>query len=373
MHIIVLPASGIEGTDYRKIEADIDSPSARLGHTASVIDDQIYIYGGSDTIGGAPISENGVVWVFDTTSNKWSKIVPDAQSVTPKDRMHHASVATDRPRKPFRRTDEGTAPQAPLDPARADILPEPEAANTYGTFIIHGGAGHAQSYTDMYTFDIAARTWSELQTPPVPAGSTPSPTLAMVGQRLYTFSAGQTLYMDLGKATFSDKGGQGELGVTPLGPWTALPIDVEGHKSGPAERNGAALIPVTTGQGRNYLILIGGGPPSGLQSTSTAAESLQDIWVLQLKPEGMTAASFKDAARMAIGATTRENRWSECKYYGPNDVLVQEGQAGRGVGDRIGSAVSRDPEVDGNTILLWGGHGSDDKIRGDGLLITISI
>jgi len=373
MHIVVLPASGLEGTDYRKIEADTNSPSSRFGHTASVIDDQIYVHGGCDTIGGAPISENGIVWVYDTTFNKWSRIVPDNQSATPTDRVHHASVATDHPQKPFRRTDEGTAPQAPLDPSRADILPEPEPANTYGTFIIYGGAGDTQSNTDMYTFDIATKTWSELQNPPVPAGSTPSPTLAMVGQRLYTFSAGQTHYMDLGKATFSDKGGQGELGVMPLGPWTALPVDVEGHESGPAERNGAALIPVTTGQGRNYLVLIGGDASSGLEGASTAAEPLQDIWVLQLKPEGMTAASFKDATRMAIGTTTRENRWSECKYYGPKDVLVQEGQTGRGIGDRCGFAVSRDPEIDGNSILLWGGRSSNGNICGDGLLITISI
>jgi len=95
--------------------------------------------------------------------------------------------------------------------------------------------------------------------------------------------------------------------------------------------------------------------------------------VLQLKPEGMTAASFKDAARMAVGASTRENRWSECKYYDPNDVLIQEGQAGRGVGDRSGFAVSRDSEVDGNTVLVWGGQSSAGKICGDGLLVTISI
>lgn len=127
---------------------------------------------------------------------------------------------------------------------------------------------------------------------------------------------------------------------------------------------GAAMIPVTTGQGRQYLLLLGG------QSKSPAQVN-EDIWTLQLKPEGMTAASFKDAARQAISKDTGESEWSEAKYYDSSGKLVQESQAGRGIGNRVGFAAARGTEVDGASIVLWGGSDGDGNVRDDGLMITV--
>jgi len=373
MHIIVLPAAGLEATDYRKIKSDSNAPPARCAHTAAVIDDQIYVYGGRNGLKGEVLNEDGVVWVFDTISNRWSKLESSGLPLQPNSRSHHASVATDHPRDAARRTDDGTMPQQPPDPARGDILPEPEAATTYGTLIVYGGLGADGSpLNDLHAFDIASRTWSTLQNPPVTSTPAQSPILAMVAQRLYTYTNGQTFFMDLAKTTFSDKGGDGDLGLSELGPWSPLPGDMSLPKSGPGERTGAAFVPVTTGQGRHYLLLIGGDIPSKSEDVAPS-EWRQDIWVHQLKPEGMTAASFKDAARMAFGANTRENHWSEVRYYNPEGVMIQEGQPNRGIGERRGFAVARGTEVDGGSVLVWGGQGDDGKIRGDGLLVTIDI
>ena len=123
------------------------------------------------------------------------------------------------------------------------------------------------------------------------------------------------------------------------------------------------MIQVTTGQGRNYLLLIGGQSQSG--------ETLEDIWSLQLKPEGMTAASFKDAARVAIKKETNEASWDEVKYLDENGVLIQEGQPGRSIGPRKGLAAAKGTEVDGASVIVWGGVGWDGKVRGDGLMITV--
>ena len=140
MHVVILPASGIEGSDYKVIPASDKAPAARFGHSAAVIEDQIYIYGGSSDLSTAmPRDESGAIWVFDTRSTQWTKLTPAKDSAPPPARLAHAAVTTRHPHKPFRRTDEGLMPQVDADPARADILPEPEKASEFGTLIVHGG------------------------------------------------------------------------------------------------------------------------------------------------------------------------------------------------------------------------------------------
>ena len=92
---------------------------------------------------------------------------------------------------------------------------------------------------------------------------------------------------------------------------------------------------------------------------------------LQLKPEGMTAASFKDAARMAIKKSTAEEEWAEVKYYDAEGVMLQEGQEKRGIGGRGGFAAAKGTEIDGCSVLVWGGVGPDGRTHGDGLMITV--
>lgn len=82
----------------------------------------------------------------------------------------------------------------------------------------------------------------------------------------------------------------------------------------------------------------------------------EDIWALQLKPEGMTAASFKDAARMAIKKDTNEAQWAELKYLNADGVMIQEGQQGRGIGPRRACAAAKELDVDGASLIVWGGE-----------------
>ena len=139
--------------------------------------------------------------------------------------------------------------------------------------------------------------WAKLPEPPPPISTSPS--MSFIYHKLYTFSAGQTSFLDLDPSSFNDQSCKSELGLAPLKPWSSLPpTSSDPEKIYPGERTGASMIPVTTGQGRKYLLLIGG--------QSCAGETLEDIWALQLKPEGMTAASLKDAARQAIRIDTNE-------------------------------------------------------------------
>ncbi|OTA38494.1 hypothetical protein BTJ68_01725 [Hortaea werneckii EXF-2000] len=315
MHVIILPASGVESTDYRRIEATENAPPRRWGHSAAVVDDRIYVFGGSGQDDGEPIDEQGRMWVFNTATNAWYALDPHPESKRPEPRSQHASAASEHPQPTQRPTGEGVAPQMPIDPAKE--VPEPPAPDTYGTIIVQGGkAKSGEQLHDIWAFDISSRTWAELP-------SLPSP---MSG------SSSLTSYMDLTPGTFDDRAGEGELGLTPLGPWCKFSSSAtsdEEEPSHPGDREGATLVPVTTGQGRNYLLLLGGQTPLG--------EPLEDIWALQLKPEGMTAASFKDAARQAIRKDTGEMVWEEVKYYDSEGGDDPGESAGEGHGAEEGN------------------------------------
>ncbi|GAB7348841.1 hypothetical protein MBLNU459_g7550t1 [Dothideomycetes sp. NU459] len=377
MHILILPSSGVETTDYQNIPPSSTSPPPRSGHSASVVDDQIYIFGGVS--GASPeslIEEKGRVWVFDTVSSSWSSLDPSQTKDVPSATAYHAAIATEQPRRTQESTLDGTAPQLDPDPARH--VPEPEPSNTYGTLLVYAGI-LANHNSELWAFDIRTRIWSQMQHPPLASPSLPtSPSIAMVENRLYTYSSAETHYLDLDmhSASSSAQSSLGGLGPSPLGPWSRISTTIpapsassstNGSSPGPGVRSGAALIPVTTGQGRNYLLLVGGEA----LPTEAGSGAVGEIWGLQLKPEGMSAASWKDAARTAIGKETAEARWAEVRYYDGDGRIVQEGQAGRGIGARKGFAGCRSAEVDGGAVVVWGGIGAHGKILDDGVLVSV--
>lgn len=304
-----------------------------------------------------------MVGVYDTTLDKWTHLDPPENSSRPDPRASHASVASEHPRPATQKPNEDILPQQPPDPETT--MPEIPDANSYGTLIIQGGrAKSGNNLVDMWSFDISSRRWAEL--PDLPGVSTPSPSLSLLDQRLYAFSAGQTSFLDLTKDSYDDIYGRAELGIAPLRPWQSLPATSSApEKNHPGERTEASMIPVTTGQGRNYLLLNGG--------KSQSSEPLEDVWVQQLKPEGMTAASFLEAARIFIKKNTNDAEWEEVKYHNADGVMIQEGQPGRGIGLREGFAAAAYTEVDGASVLAWGGLSADDKPRGDGLMITVDV
>ncbi|KAK5137526.1 hypothetical protein LTR08_008506 [Meristemomyces frigidus] len=361
LHIVILPSSGVDGADYTKVTATSTAPPKRWRHSAAVVDARIYFFGGSGQHDGEPLDEQGRVWIFDTATNGWSHLDPPAQGKKPDPRTQHASLASEHPQPIQHRTDEGLAPQRDVDSAK--MVPEPPAGDSYGTLIIAGGKSKSgQLLNDMWTFDIPSRTWAEL--PELPPPTTAAPSLAMVEKRVYAFSQGQTSFLDLSQSSFDDRAGEGELGIAPLGPWSTMPPAAGSPElAHPSDRTGASLVPVTTGQGRNYLLLIGG--------VSSAGEVLEDIWALQLRPEGMTAASFKDAARQVVKKSTGERMWAEVRYYDVDGKLVQEGQAGRGVGKREGLAAAREAEVDGGSVVVWGGIGAGGRMGGGGVMVSV--
>ncbi|TKA76465.1 hypothetical protein B0A49_02229 [Cryomyces minteri] len=369
MHIIVLPSSGVTEADYQRVTARPSTsggpvPSPRSGHSAAVLDDRIYIYGGAS-------NEDGRVWVFDTEFNIWSCLDPDddIDIPTPGPRQGHSSVTNENPRTVIQPTDHDTLPQQPPDPAK--YVPEPPAPDSYGTVIISGGRRQDDTEADdVWIFDIRSRTWSELPRPssssarqssrgkPRSRGST---TLAIVGDRLYQYNGeeGHVARLELDKDTLSQRSENRGFSTATHGEWQYTTW--EGSK-GPPPRSGAAFIPVTTGQGREYLLLFGG---------DFDGKNYSDVWTLQLKPGNMTAASVKDATRQAIKKHTAEATWAEVRYYNAEGKMVQENQQ-RGIGSRSQFAAARGTEVDGASVVVWGGNDpANRRVVGDGLMITV--
>lgn len=143
-------------------------------------------------------------------------------------------------------------------------------------------------------------------------------------------------------------------GPTPLSPWSTLPSSTTSTPDQPTSNASTSLLPITTGQGRNYLLQI-------LPSTLTT---------LQLPSSSSTAASLKDRARDAISKKNATYDWAEVRYFNEQGVMVQEGQNGRGIGGREGFAATKVKEIDGGCVFVWGGV-VDGKVRGDGLMIEV--
>ena len=76
MHVVILPSGGVLEADYKSIaprpsQKGGELPAPRKGHSAVIVGDEIYIFGGQ-LAAKAKEETAGRVWVFDTISAKWS-------------------------------------------------------------------------------------------------------------------------------------------------------------------------------------------------------------------------------------------------------------------------------------------------------------
>lgn len=360
MHIITIPSSGVAEADYQVISGkDVNAPSPRFGHTATVISDRIFIFGGRGGNAKEFLQENGRVWIFNTTFNAWSHIDPAEGSPHPKARSYHASAATEHPLTVKSGTDvEFTGSDDSQD---------------HGSIFIHGGCSASRRMADVWMFDVAARFWSKL--PDAPGAPRGGPGLAFSRDRLYRFGGfdgekelgGQIDYLQMAKATFDNKGGRGELAlVLRSGKWET--IDVKEGDQAPGNRSVAGLHTVTTGQGRNYLILLLGERSPSSNGHDGAGQFWDDVWSYQLRPDGMTAASFKDAARQLVGAKTSEGSWAPVRI---PDATMENGKLDH-PGPR-GWFASAQADMDKASIVLWGGLNSENQRQGDGWILTFDV
>ncbi|KAJ4339000.1 hypothetical protein N0V95_007893 [Ascochyta clinopodiicola] len=372
MHIIILPSSGVLDADYTSKPAQPtngldDVPGPRKGHTAVVIGDTIYIFGGE---GEGISNENGRIWAYHTVSSTWSYLDPAPGTTAPGQRVGHTSASSDFPAAKTV-TYQERAPQQPADPSKN--VPEPPVDDTWGTIFVVGGrdVSSGQLANDALAFDLKTRSWSNIPSPPGQPREGAS--LALAGSRLYrfggkgveTFASGALEYLDVAPVFTHAEGG-----TTPLtSGWAWQEVSHTDSKdlSVPQARSNAGLVEVTTGQGRHYLVAIGG--------EGEDARQLDDIWTFQLPPEHATAAATKDAIRSTMKRDTHEATWAEVLYNYVDTKGEEEkeipGESKRGLGERGQFGIARGTEVDGATCVVWGGVDSGGNVLGDGWMVTV--
>ena len=146
------------------------------------------------------------------------------------------------------------------------------------------------------------------------------------------------------------------------GSWISVDASLAGNRSV------TGLHPVTTGQGRNYLLLLLGESDPSSSGHDAAGQFWDDVWSFQLQPENMTAASLKDATRRLVGAKTGEYSWAE--------VDIPEASKTEGELDHPGGrgwfASAQGHDIGTETVVLWGGVSANNERAGDGWILTIN-
>ncbi|KAI0972295.1 hypothetical protein F4678DRAFT_471838 [Xylaria arbuscula] len=382
-----------------------DVPPPRLGHATAVIGSRIFLFGGrSAAAGSSTLEENGRVWVFETKTHTWTYLDPHHSSPIPPARSYHAAAATEKPRefaiKPMRLRRSSTwkewaegdsaevgIPQRPITGAIAEKATDDEAAGAgFGTFFIHAGClADGTRTSDVWAFDVHARTWKQLPDAPGPARG--GAALVIAKSRLYRFGGfdgtselgGQLDVLLLGLDEFDDQNSLGEIGVFARGEWESIAAPESNSSNSettgltssepwPAPRSVANLSLVQAGGGREYLVLsLGESSPSD-NGHESAGKFHADIWAFPVPPLGGTAASFTDALWRSAGRNTGEGRWVPVSV-GPFDADEELDVQGPGPRGWFGAAPLGDLEE--NAIFVAGGLGENGARLGDGWIFRL--
>lgn len=382
MHIITLPSGTVTSADYRSKPAEPQTaggavPEKRVGHTAAVIGERIFVFGGRGGTDMGPLEEDGRVWVYDTRRDAWTHLDPVEGTPYPEARSYHASTAIKKPQPDNMSAvfiDQGV--ETPPPGAIAEGAKTDEDLGGYGTLFIHGGCASSGRINDLWGFDVNSRTWK--QYPDAPGSPRGGASIAVSKQRIFRYGGfsdqgeegGKLDFMELELQTFTDKGGIGELGLSPRGGWTTLDFQEESMNC-PGNRSVAGLHTVNVGMGREYLILMLGEKSPSSQGHEGAGEFWNDIWAFQCPPLGMTAASLKDATLQALGRETGEGLWSQV------ETADAEGAEGEEVhklvpGGRGWFGSSSLGDIDAGGLFLWGGLNSKNEREDNGWILTVS-
>ncbi|CAG8949848.1 hypothetical protein HYFRA_00004175 [Hymenoscyphus fraxineus] len=380
MHIITLPSGTVTSADYRAIPAKPelpggDIPEKRVGHTAAVIGERIFIFGGRGGKDMKPLEENGRVWIYNTRVDAWTYLDPLPNTPFPEARSYHSSVAIEKPQPGNMKSVKiDNATESPAPGSIAESAQTDEQEGGYGTLFIHAGCPNSGRTNDLWGFDVRSRTWKEFPAGPgKPRGGT---ALAVSKQRIYRYGGfngddeegGELSFLELGLDQFNNIGGLEDAAVVAKGSWHTLNFKEESMQC-PGERSVAGLQTITTGMGREYLILLMGERDPSSQGHDGAGKFWNDIWAFQCPPQGMTGASFKDATWQALGRETGEGLWSQVA------VSDAEGVEGEDIHNLVPRARGWFPssslgDIDVTSVMLWGGLNDKNEREDNGWILT---
>ncbi|KAJ8060811.1 hypothetical protein OCU04_009895 [Sclerotinia nivalis] len=262
-------------------------PSARIFHSATVARNRIFIFGGNgyspDKRNFTPLEENGRLWIFDPLSSKWSFLDPPPHTTFPLPRSDHIST---------------TSPDG-------------------SAIFIHGGKSSDDVLSnDVWVFYLDEGKWTRL--PDAPGLPRSGINLTCGQGKLWRFCGSKEVseHPNLqGTIDFLEypTGGtvddvskdlaHGSLSSSKINcQWEKLDTGSSKSLEAPFPRDYAVLHFITTGNGRDYLLLALG---------SDDREYSSDIWVYQLPSSQYSGAKMKDVVREKLpGVESYMGEWS---------------------------------------------------------------
>jgi hypothetical protein len=347
IHAITIEHSGKPEMDYGLIPAlaTVEGgaiPPSRTNHAACAFHGNIAVYGGSDEKDEL-IDEKSSLWLFNPERKAWDL----------------------------------------LSPSKADSAPGPRRnAKLFdydGSVVLYGGydaTGDAAS--DLWTFDIAAKTWTQLPTAPVATTNA-----ALANGQLYLISGKDPVSGQLHHLGMS-------LPAKEMS-WESFTFPANPLAPGPRARHDGAFLPLTTGWGRNYMVYLLGARDDSFSGTTVTTEKAKeeedvtqfsDTWALQIPSSDLEAtpawslknaikpAKIKDAIRHAIGAETGHLAWAEAVVQLPSEKLLEEGDGKLHPGPR--AFFGADVMENGHSVVFWGGVDAKGERIGDGWIVKFA-
>lgn len=372
VHVINLAPEENKEPAYQLIPAIAGTgggvPSGRTKHAACAFNGGLVIYGGHATKDGSPADE-GEIWFFNPDKKPddktWSLLY------SPKD--HDA---------------------APLEAGSVVRIFATSMALLLLTGTEKDGVTEIHKFTPASSPGPSSNRYEELPKPPT---ATSASNATVCNDHLYLISypdavSSQLHILSPGKKESEDSN------------WTTLTFPTNPIVPGPRARHSGALLPISTGYGRNYLIYLLGersqASSHGASTTSNFTEQnlssitsdaekedtqeptqWSDTWALQLpssdiQPQAKTnikdaikPAKIKDAIRSGVGADSGKWTWAEVEVRVPDDL--GEAQAGKlHPGPR--ALFGADVAADGKSIVFWGGQDTEGGKVGDGWLVRLA-
>ncbi|KAK3306069.1 uncharacterized protein B0T15DRAFT_397457 [Chaetomium strumarium] len=303
-------------------------PAPRAEHAACAYDGRyLLVHGGRRDGAGRPADRDNCLWQWDSERLSWSKLRGDSQlgkSMAP--RCGHWMFADGR----------------------------------QGFVVVVGGRATTTSSgveeeeemeigKEAWMYDFHSMVWTALPGLPVrPVAA------AYAGGRVYVISSGEgrglVHYMDLLNSTV-EREKPGAL------VWRSVDDPGAVH---PKPRPGGALVPLTVGHGREYLVYILG--------CSEGEGGRAEIWTLQQPAHSRSAAAVGDKIREKLaGAESEEFGWAEA------DIVSTEGTAeGRQVHRGPTGSLSADTCFDGKGVVLWEGINARGGEEGHGWILRLA-
>ncbi|KAI1835122.1 hypothetical protein DTO006G1_6650 [Penicillium roqueforti] len=215
------------------------SPSPRVGTASATLNGKIYLFSGRGGAAMAPVEESGAIWEFNPASDEWSLLSPsDANpSSIPAARSYHCT-----------------------------------ASDGKDTVFIHAGCPEKGRLSDLWAFSVSQKQWTELASAPdPPRGGT---SIAFAQGRLYRMN---------GFDGEREQGGRVDVYEPETNMWSSHSFVSDGM-TGPSPRSVAALLPVVV-SGRVYLVtLFGEQDPSSLGHQG-AGKMLGDVWLFDVETQ----------------------------------------------------------------------------------------